>query len=260
MHPAVHFFEEYPTRDNLAPASLLRFPATVFLAAQDWASFQEARELLREANPLLCSGWWPVLPRTLTLSALADAEDIDELTRILQEAPEPLRVLFDLELPLWDRARMVRWVQRSKARAASARAIDRLFATALARHATWTAEYPPALPGWLRRASRLELPAAQLRVYMLYSSILPGWWRRVLRRGVARRLADGPAAIGIGTLATGVAGNERILPPDRLANDLEEAEALGASAVVLYRLGGLTAVHAARLEKFATRTEEGPDA
>jgi hypothetical protein len=213
------------------------------------ASFEDARRRLQETNPSLRAAWWPVLPRSLTLSALAEAEEIDELERMLRDAEEPLTVLLDLELPIWDRSKMLRLLRQPSARRRAARALDRLFATALAFHSVWTAEYPPLLPAWLTQPLRLELRTLTVtRVYMLYSSLLPRWWRPLLVRRVAGRLTERGGAIGVGALATGIAGNEPILSPERLSRDLAEAAQLGAASIVAYRLGGLTPAHVSRIE------------
>lgn len=89
---------------------------------------------------------------------------------------------------------------------------------------------------------------------MLYSTMLPRWWRRVLAWGLGRRFASDPGILALGTLAPGLGGHEPILSPEQLARDLDLALEVGARAVVLYRLAGLTPQHLAVIDRYAADT------
>jgi hypothetical protein len=233
------FCEEYPTERNLDRARLIPFPATVFLAAESLPAYEDARDRLASVNPQLRAAWWPVPRRARALSAICEPSEIRPLSDALRVL-QPGVVLLDLELPVWDRRRLIgRLTGLSEGR----RAIDGLFSTALERHEVWTAEWPPFAPAAVRRALRLSLPQASRRVYMLYSSMLPGRWRQLLIRRMRRLLASPRAGIGVGVLATGVTGREPLLSPAELTRDLLEAGRLGASTVMIYRLGGVEERH-----------------
>ena len=45
--------------------------------------------------------------------------------------------------------------------------------------------------------------------------------------------------VGLGTIATGILGNEPILSPKGLDRDLKEMKKIGIKEVVIFRLGGL---------------------
>jgi deazaflavin-dependent oxidoreductase (nitroreductase family) len=235
----IAFCEEYPTATNLARASLIPFPAIVFLAAPTIEMYDAARRQLAAVNPGLGAGWWPVPAISRALSACCVPAEVDSLREALGRMA-PGSLLLDLELPVWDRARLIsglRTIPQGR------RAVDRVFSLALSRHEVWTAEWPPFLPRSLSASLRLCLPAAHRRIYMLYSSMLPPWWRRVLIRRMRRLLSSRRSGIGIGALATGVTGRERLLPPAAFARDLREASSLGTTTVLVYRLGGLEEAH-----------------
>lgn len=248
--PEIHFCEEYPTAQNLERARLIRFPATVFLAAETLADFERAREELGRVNPLVAAAWWPVPVRSRALSVFCAPSELRPITQELGAAA-PGRVLLDLELPVWAPRRM--FCRPSELRIAR-RQLDRLFAVALARHEVWTAEWPPAAPHRVLRWLRIALPQARMRVYMLYSSTLPGWWRRLLLARLRRRFTGRRSGIAVGVLATGIAGDEPLLSVAAFEQDLREALRLQSAAVVIYRLGGLEPAHLRAIEEVI-----GPD-
>lgn len=243
----IHLCEETPTAENLERASLVRFPATVFLAAPDRAAFERASDLLHQSNPDLRAGWWIQPPRSLMVSAFADADELEAARAELQVMPAGQPVILDLEVPFWDPKRLVH--RRSELRRTAA-AFASLVATAQRRHELWTAEWPPPIVDW-PRSLRLTVPSASERAYMLYSTLMPPWWQQLLARRLERRFRSEPGMVGVGTLAPGVAGNEPVLTAEQLRRDLQQALEIGARGVIAYRLGGLTPAHAAVLEEFA---------
>lgn len=244
----VHLCEEAPTADNLKQASLVSFPATVFLAAPDRAAFERAGDLLREANPDLRPGWWVQPPRSLMVSAFSDADELEAARTDLLAMPAGQPVLLDLEVPFWDRKRLV---HRPSDLRRTADAFAALVATAERRHELWTAEWPPPGIDW-PRSLRLTVPSARERAYMLYSTMMPGWWQHLLALRLERRFRSEPGVVGVGTLAPGIAGDEPVLTPDQLRRDLRQALEMGARGVIVYRLAGLTPDHATVCREFAS--------
>jgi hypothetical protein len=254
--PVIAFCEEYPTEESLAPARLITAPAIVFLAAERRDAFDRARDRLAAINPRLGAGWWLVPHESRALSAFCDPLEVAPLADAVATMA-PGIVLLDLELPVWNPRRLLRDPRHL---ADGRRAVDVLFRVALARHEVWTAEWPPWAPATVRRWLRLCLPQARTRVYMLYSSMLPPVWRRLLIGRLRRRLSSSGSAIGVGALATGVAGNEPLLSPSAFAADLDEAAALGVPIVLVYRLAGLDERHVPALASAADRPGRGASA
>ena len=56
--------------------------------------------------------------------------------------------------------------------------------------------------------------------------------------------------VGLGTIATGILGNEPILSPQKLARDLKEMQELNINEVVIFRLGGLNKKYLQTIKKF----------
>lgn len=57
-------------------------------------------------------------------------------------------------------------------------------------------------------------------------------------------------SVGIGTIATGVFGNEPILPPEGLYKDLEWAKSTGTDEIFIFRLGGLNKEYISVIKEF----------
>ena len=56
--------------------------------------------------------------------------------------------------------------------------------------------------------------------------------------------------VGLGTIATGILGNEPILSPQNLERDLHNMKKIGIKEVVIFRLGGLDKEYVKVLTKF----------
>jgi hypothetical protein len=250
----VHLCEEEPNLQNLEPASLVRFAATVFLAAPNRAAFERARDLLHQSNSNLRAGWWVQPARSLMISAFADADELNAARSELHAMPAGQPVLLDLEVPFWDPKRLV---HRPSDLRRTAGAFALLVATVQRHHELWTAEWPPPGVDW-PTCLRLTMPSASERVYMLYSTMMPRWWQYLLARRLQRRFRSEPGIVGIGTLAPGIAGGDPVLTPEQLRRDLWQALQIGARGVVAYRLAGLTPEHAAVFEEFALRGQSQP--
>lgn len=257
----ISFFEEFPTDDVLAPAGAVDFPATVFLAAHRLAEYEEAAARLVAWNPLCDCAYWPLLPHSYWLSPFANPDDIDALRAELEAyRGPPLKVLFDLELPLLQGKLFAGNAPRFFANKRKIRAMFEDFGNGspIRIH---TAEYPVPT-AWLQRslvALGVSQPLRQYghtRIVMFYTSILrhPRLIRWVGRRLVrlSKRWGD-RLQVGLGTVAPGVFGNEPILSPEELERDLTFLHEHGVRHVVIFRLGGLTEPYLAVLRRFAER-------
>ena len=258
MQPSHHrmpvdFFEEVPTPENLAPAALITWPSTVFLVAPDAESFATVRQQLERVNPRLRAGWAVALPQSLMLSRFADAAELAHVEAELDKVPSDVPVMLDFELPYWDPGRLAsprQWRTTGEA-------VDSLVAATASNHELWTAEWPPPIIDW-PRGLRLRAPTAQVRGYMLYSTMVPSRLRTLYCWRLRRRFAHDPGYVGVGTLAPGPGESTPSLTPAALARDLDEAADMGAAGVCLYRLAGLTPAHAAVLADRAPE-RSGPD-
>lgn len=267
----IHFFEEYPTDECLSLAQQLDAPATVFLAAQDPQAFAEAAARLRRWNPALKAAYWPLLPRSYWISPFAYTDEIQQIRRDLEELrrrpgdfgvgdarEEGVWVLLDLELPLLQRRLF--WQNAGSFRATK-RAIEALLQDAEEPGLSlFSAEYPVPFHWmeWCLRQLGVSYPQARFAhtpIAMLYTSLAPRrrWAEWLGRRLLARKrhLAEGKRLfVGLGTIATGVFGNEPILSPDELAQDLALSRDYGVTDAVIFRLGGLTPAYLDVIRQF----------
>jgi hypothetical protein len=116
------------------------------------------------------------------------------------------------------------------------KAVDSVVAATASNHELWTSEWPPLIVDW-PRFLRLRAPAAHTRSYMLYSTMVPAHLRTLCCWRLRRRFAHDPGFVGVGTLAPGPGQDTPPLAPAALGHDLDEAAAMGAAGVCLYRLG-----------------------
>lgn len=245
----IDFFEEYPTEENLAQAALVDFPSTVYLAAHSLAEFEAARIRLRAVNPTLEAAYWPILAKSYWISAFSYPDEIEALYAELASHTEPLTVLLDLELPL---LRPGLFVRNAPSFFRAKRLIRKLLELQNASLTFHTAEYPFTGTVLYPVASALGIAYSEQRfkhhrILMWYSSMIPAVLRP-LRHTL--RIRRGRSIIGLGTIATGVFGNEPILTPKDLENDLQFFKNIGVSRVTIFRLGGLSEEYLSVIKKF----------
>lgn len=60
--------------------------------------------------------------------------------------------------------------------------------------------------------------------------------------------------ISLGTIATGILGNQPILPPKELKDDLHYVKSIGFKRVIIFRLGGLNKEYIKVINQFINRS------
>ena len=85
---------------------------------------------------------------------------------------------------------------------------------------------------------------------MFYTSMFPKFVVDSSKRSLRRIKNKKRYAIGLGTIAHGILGNERILPPKNLEKDLEFVREAGFNRVIIFRLGGLNKKYIEVINKF----------
>lgn len=252
-HMSINFFEEYPTPENMSKLAFVTSPATVLVAAPSFSEFEKIRTTYSLQYPHITFGWWPTIPGSYWVSGISNSDDLDRLFNELINRPNQseLSVLLDLEVPLkpWKYFKNIVHMRSNKNK------ITQFIKEAPSHNLkVYTAEYPAtnkvlhAFWRWLGLSPRFDLPHTKLR--MNYTSMGEQMFgKNILNRikkyeqGFAQ---DNPGRVGfgLGTIATGVLGNEAILSPEGLKEDLEWAKKAGVSEVFIFRLGGLNAEYA----------------
>ena len=243
----IDFFEEYPTPENLAKAKLITFPSTVYLAAHSLAEFNQYKVKLHAVNPALETAYWPLLPKSYWTSAFSYPNEIKKLHAELTSYNEPLTVLLDLELPLLRPSLFVRNVLSFFYTKRLIRSLFKLCERGITFH---TAEYgwTTGRMNWFARFLSITFSEDYpfRRILMWYSSMLP----RIARTWRNSLVLDTHTIVGLGTIAIGVLGNEPILSPVDLEDDLKFFNGAGISRAVIFRLGGLTGEYLSIINKY----------
>lgn len=243
-----HFFEEFPTEDNLARTRDIAFPCTLFLAAHSGTEFLHLADRLAYWNPRIEPAYWPILRESYWISPFAFPHELAELGEELSQLATfwTGRVLFDMELPLLH-PRL--FVSHALSFSESKKQIYALCHDAVEKGFTvCTAEYPMPYrwSGRLQEVLGIAFRSdafPHIKIPMFYTSISPRWrWASWLGQ---RMLSPQPhkernMMIGVGTIAEGIFGNEPILSPESLSRDLAFLRQFGVEDVVIFRLGGLS--------------------
>jgi hypothetical protein len=243
----IHFFEEFPSAENLEKCRFIDFPSVLYVAACSLSEFHVLEKEIREINPEMEAAWWPILERSYWISPFSHTWELENLYRELDERDRSvcLKVLVDLELPM---LRKDLFLGNALSFWKNKRIIRKLFAESTRLNIEiLTAEYP--IPG---RAFQtfLELLGVSYplnryphkKIVMYYTSMISsGPYQERVREYVRKRSWELGTnfQVGLGTLALGIFGNEPVLEPEGLDRDLRFCQETGIDTVVLFRLGGL---------------------
>lgn len=244
----VSFFEEFPTKETLDKLSLVTWPATVYVAAKSVKEYQKLILPYKQDN--LTFGYWPILKKEegYWLSPFSSPKAVQRtITDIKRNKP---LVMWDAELPFrhpWLFFHFWYFLKNKKA-------ITLLFSEYGPK--IRTAEY--TIKGKLSQAILSKLGVAfspnhygNKKIVMYYTSMHKGTsW--IFLKQIKRLLAlhKDSLHVALGTIATGILGNEPILTPEQLERDLQKMQQLDIQEVVIFRLGGLNKKYQRILQKF----------
>lgn len=245
----INFFEEFPEEGELQRAELVDFRSTVFIAASSVDAYDEYKAELADINPELEPGYWPVLENSYWISPFADTDELTELFEEIRSFEDP--VCLDLELPLLEPSLFFQNISRVRTNKTLISNFIQETETEIV-----TAEYPPApILSSLYGALGISYESEQFghtRCLMYYTSMVPDAVDRRLATYVERTArTDADVAVGLGTIASGVLGDESILTPEGLEQDLQRMVDADIEAVSIFRLGGLDEEYVDVLGQFA---------
>ena len=246
----IDFFEEFPTEENLRKAKLVDFESTVYTAAKSIAEFRQIADKIKIINPRIEPAYWPILEKSYWISPFSFTKELKSLAEELKANDMQLKILLDLELPTlrkWLFIRNLLSFVRNK------RLIKKIFRSSK----QWnieivTAEYPIAkkLLGLLGVSYNPE-KYPHKKALMAYSSFARSRLaKKQLRNHFIKQSRKYPCIAGIGTIAVGVFGNEPILSPAELDEDLAFLKDKGIENAVIFRLGGLNEEYVNVISKY----------
>lgn len=252
----INFFEEFPIKRNLERAKLINFPSTVFLAAKSLTEFNKSKKELFRINSRIETGYWPIIKKSYWISPFSPPS---ELIRILKEVPAIKgKMLLDLEVPILNKRL---FLQNMFFFARNKKIIEQIFKQAeKVDLEIYTAEYAPpnklfkTLAGWLGISYPLEKFAHQ-KIVMLYSSVAKNQWYFRLRKEFLiqefKKYGDRIEA-AVGAIGTGIGGNEPLLTPLRLKEEIASLNENGFKTATIFRLGGLNEKYLEIIKNFVT--------
>jgi len=250
----INFFEEFPTRENLEKARLIDFETVIYIAAKNLEEFGEYARKVKEINEKVTPAYWPVLEKGegYWMSPFSDTKALERIINELNGVKEPLKILWDCELPLkkWQIGTRIFSFYKNRKKI---RGFIKNHPSNLEIHTAENVFYSGLVHQVMEKMGLTFDPAIypHKRIAMFYTSNKP----RMLFETVVyqietyqKRYHD--LAAGLGTISVGIHGNEPILSSVDLANDFSAVRKAGVKEVVIFRLGGLNKSYMEVINKF----------
>jgi hypothetical protein len=239
-----NFFEEYPTRENLEKAKFIQFDSTIFMAANSFYEYKERRQLLYSINPRLSTAYWPTLKNSYWISPFSNTEDLQEFIRDIFSINEPITILVDLELPLVKNRGL--YFKNFFSFFKNKRILKKFFKEAPLHGVNIvTAEYPALFIGasFIYRLLGISFDVHKykhIQCIMYYTSMINNFASKLAKDGIIKTRKTNPnLQLGLGTIATGVLGNEPILSQEKLKQDIDFMHRNKIETGIIFRLAGL---------------------
>ncbi|MCX6703699.1 MAG: hypothetical protein NTV02_03365 [Candidatus Zambryskibacteria bacterium] len=244
----INFFEEYPTQENMTKLDLVDWPATILVAAPSLTEFESIQLTYTQKYPHIIFGWWPTVAGSYWVSGFTNPSDLDRLFGEItsKKQPHELPILMDLELPLKKSLYIRNFFNIRK----NKNKIAEFFNQAPNYNLKiYTAEYSTLnnlfLKLWHFFGISPSFSFQHTKLVMCYSSMAVQPFEKSILLKVKRfeknfaQSNQSRVGFGLGTIATGVLGNEPILSPEDLSKDLRWAKESNVEEVFIFRLGGL---------------------
>lgn len=239
----IEFYEEFPTKENLEKLKLIKFKTRLFIAAKYIEEFKQLEKQSKQIKKDLDIAYWPIIKNSYWISPFSNTKDLIETFSELNKIPNHL--LIDLELPnlnlrlllknipsFWKNKRLIKnFLEKNKERIT-------------------TAEVPHQTILFLIKALGLKYKINNEKSIMWYSSMLGNTLNHITKKCLSKIKNKNNYSVSLGTIAAGILGNEPILHPDKLEEDLEFVKKAGFKKVIIFRLGGLNKEYIKIINKF----------
>ncbi|MBT4539015.1 hypothetical protein HOI26_00135 [Candidatus Woesearchaeota archaeon] len=244
----ISFFEEFPTKKNLDKLKLIDWPTTVYVAAKSVKEYEKLIKPYKKKN--ITFGYWPILEKKegYWLSPFSSAKAVK---KTIQDVKRGKRlVMWDAELPFrhpWLFLRLGYFI-KNKVR------IKKFFKRYGKKIVT--AEYPikGKFSQWILTFLSVSFSPKRYgnkKIVMYYTSMHKGYsWLLLKQIKNLHRKYGKDLHVGLGTIATGILGDEPILKRENLERDLKTMKKIGISEVVIFRLGGLNKKYIKTLQNY----------
>lgn len=240
----IDFYEEFPTKDNLEKLKLIKFKSRIFIAAKSLSEFNKIARQAKRINKNLKYACWLIIKNSYWISPFSNTKDLIELFNELEKMKNPL--LIDLELPLKSKWKM--YVKNIFSFKRNKKLIKKFIEKN--KNRITTAQYIRAVYSKFAKFLGLDYNINAEKSLMCYTSMMKKQEERFSKCKISQIKDKQNYSISLGTIATGILGNEPILSPEKLENDLEFVRNVGFKKVVIFRLGGLNKEYLKVIKKF----------
>ena len=243
----ISFFEEYPTKENLAKLKPISWKTKLYVAAYSLDEFNSTKKPKNVSEMV----YWPILKKQegYWISPFSRRSALLRIFNELHNKNVP--VMIDAELPTTKNPFL--YITQSINFFRNRKLIQNFIKS---RKNISVAEYYPKgkeqekiLARWgLHYNPTLYHNKIIKMVYHSLHSFNENFIKNELATG--KKDYSRKFIVAYGVLATGVAGNEKILSLEQLKTDMEIAESIGIKEVIIYRLGGINKKVVNMLKKF----------
>ncbi len=240
----IEFYEEFSNKENLDKLKLIKFKTRLFIAAKSLKEFQKFEEQSKKIKKDLEVAYWPIVQNSYWISPFSNKEDLIELFNELNGIKNHL--LIDLELPL--RKRWSMYIKNIFHFRQNKKLITKFIEKNKKR--ITTAEYVRGAYSNYARFLGLDYNIKVEKSLMFYSSCISEEDAKKWKQKIFQIKDKITYSISLGTIATGILGNEPILSPKNLEKDLEFVKRAGFDKVIIFRLGGLNKEYMKIINKF----------
>ncbi|MFZ5955614.1 MAG: hypothetical protein ACOYT4_04260 [Nanoarchaeota archaeon] len=229
----IDFYEEFPKESNLKKLKLIDFPCRVFFASKSLEEFFDIEKNIKRINKKIDCAYWPIVKNSYWLSPFSNKNDLRELFFEINKINN--HVLIDLELPF--RARKKLMLKNLFCYFENKKLIKEFLEKNKKR--ITIAQFPFASIFYPLKFMGLNYDVNCEKSMMWYSSMNPNFVNNKIKRYLIHYRNKPNCSISLGTLATGILGNEPILSPENLKRDLEFVKTSGYEKAIIFRVEGL---------------------
>jgi len=254
----INFFEEFPNEETFKKLKLIDFPCLIYVASNSMWEFYSIQERIATLNPIIEVAYWPILRKSYWISPFSYNFELKELYEDLSSnnRSQPLRILLDLELPFLTPklffCNLFSFFRNKKL-------IKKVFIDSTKMNIEiYTAEYLVPNKMFQKNLEYIGVSYSinkysHKKIFMFYSSMLKNRFLLFFLKKYIKKSSlewNNEFQIALGTIATGVLGNEPILNPEDLERDLSFCRENKIDTVVIFRLGGLNGSYLKKIKKY----------
>lgn len=257
----IGFYEEFPTKENLNKIKLIDFPTRLIIAAKSLREFYSIKNKIEQYKNKNIKEitYWPVLDKkeSYWFSAFTKNYALKRIINELTQNKKSLTIMWDAELPIYKSLILKQAPNYFRNR----KIILDFFKNAKKyKIKILTSEYPLESKFLRSLLFDLFLISFDTKIYnnkkiaMLYTSFLKN--HPSIENFLENQIKIGKNNFGrdfivaLGTIATGINGNEPILKPEELDRDLRIVKNNGINDAVIFRLGGLNWHYLSVIKKY----------